>query len=229
MKNKKLNILATVTVVLFLISGCGSSDATIDNLESTGELSNIKESNPILEFKTEATYDLSSYLFTTLPIKNFRVKIYKDDTNIKDNIFGILEGMTKFYKQTISKENNTFTFKEDDQFDTKYILLDDRIQAENDTLSEPIDIVRFADIGDNIGNIEKSEYNNFNANCKLVSHLDTKNNFKDVLQVICESDDGLYRGEYFFAKDIGSILEINSICTDSSNCKNIVAQFNPIN
>jgi hypothetical protein len=233
MKNKKIEILLTATTILFLLSGCGGSTANHENdittLNEEEPTDSTDNSDIVLEFKTEGAYDLSNYLFPKrFTQKQFRVKTYTDDTDLTDTVYGTVASTT-FYTQTIKENNNQITFKKDDQIDIQYTLLDDRIQIENSTVSNPVDIVRFTDIGDYIGSIDKNITTNFNIQCKLNEHLESKNNFPDVLSVVCQSQNGLYQGKYFFAKDIGSILEVNSLCTQNRsndlNCTNIVTDF----
>ncbi len=243
MKNNKLITLATVTTLLFFLSGCGGSDTTIQELQNSGKIiedkedDTIKESDIVVEFKTEGTYDLSDYLISlpTLTQKIFSVKKYTNDTDPTDTVYGTVDN-TSFYTQTYEIDGNQRTYLEDGKIDTIYTLLNDRIQSEDNALSETIDIVRFADAGDYLSSAHKNltyETTNttfrFNIDCRLKEHIESKNNFQDVLQVVCQSKNGLYRGEFFYAKDIGSILEINSLCTqdisNELNCTNVVSEY----
>lgn len=248
MKNKKGIILATITT-LFLLSGCGGSDATVQKSQEiqidgesvtglTNQEENLTQNSDItVEFKTEGAYDLSEYLFSlpTLTQKVFFVKTYTSDTDPTDNVYGEQED-TSFYTQTYEIDGNQRTYLEDGELDTVYTLLNDRIQEENDSLSEAIDFVRFADNGDYLSSTNRNliyqETNttiSFNIQCRLKEHLESKNNFQDIVQVVCQSQNELYRGEFFYAKDIGSILEINSLCTqdisNELNCTNIVSEY----
>ncbi len=233
---KNIKTVATITAILFFLSGCGGSATTNQELQNSGDVTTLNEeenqtnnSDIVLEFKTEGTYDLSNYLFPTLVTqKDFRVRTYTNDSDLTDNVYGILTDTT-FYTHTIEESDNQITFKKDNQIDVQYTLLDDRIQIENSTISNPVDVVRFADIEDYVGSIDKNITTTTTIQCKLSSYLALKNNFPDVLQVVCQSPNGLYKGEYFFAKDIGSILEVNSVCTqdisNDLNCTNIVTEY----
>jgi len=232
---KNIKTVATVTAILFFLSGCGGSAASNTELQNSGDIDTLNEeenqtnnSDIVLEFKTEGTYDLSSYIFPTLVTqKRFSVKTYIGDTDPTDTVYGNVTDTT-FYTHTIEENDNQITFKKDGQIDLQYTLLDDRIQIENSTISNPVDIVRFSDIGDYIGTIDEN-ITDSNIKCKLNSNLGLKNGFQDVLQIVCQNQNGLYKSEYFYAKNIGSILEVNSICTenisDDLNCTNIVTKF----
>jgi len=221
-----MKYLATTLTTILLLSGCGSSNSTNDTpIKNTG-ISPLSDN--LLEFKTEGVYDLNDYLFSNgITTKTFKVKQYINDSNPRDTVFGIINGSTKVFTQTMNKDEDRVVFNKDNIKNIEYTLLDDRIQAENGDTSSPIDIVRFADMGDYIGNIEG--ITDKSVICKLNDHLESKNNFSDVLQIVCDDQSGLYKGEYFFAKDIGSILEINTICTKDDtnklNCKNIVTEY----
>ena len=246
MKNTKLMTLTTATI-LFFLSGCGGTDATIQELQDTGktvieqEDSQTKKSDIVLEFKTEGTYDLNDYLFpsSTLAQKTFSVKTYTEDTDLTDTVYGTSDN-TSFYTQTYEIDGNQRTYLEDGEIDTVYTLLNDRIQSKDNSLSETINIVRFADAGDYLSSAHKNlTYETtdatfrFNIHCRLKEHMESKNDFKDVLQVVCQSKNGLYRGEFFYAKDKGSILEINSLCTqdvsNELNCTNVVSEYRILN
>ena len=247
MKNYKLITLTTATI-LFFLSGCGGTDATIQELQDTGKTVVEQEDNQtkksdsdiVLEFKTEGAYDLNDYLFpsSTLAQKRFFVKTYTEDTDLTDTVYGI-QTDTSSYKQTYEIAGNQITYKEDGKFDTLYTLLNDRIQREDDTRSASVDIVRFPDMGSYISSAEErlslygiNTTTNLNIQCKLNATLESKNNYTDIIQVVCQSQNRLYRGEYFYAKEIGSILEINSLCTQNAsselNCTNIVSEYRPL-
>ncbi len=245
MKNNKLITLTTATI-LFFLSGCGGTDATIEELQDAGKTvveqgsSQAKKSDIVLDFKTEGTYDLNDYLFPSqiLSQKNFRVKTYTGDNDLTDSVYGT-PTTTSFYIQTHETDGNQITYKENDKFDALYTLLNDRIQREDDTQSKSVDIVRFADIGDYISNIEErlslyglSTTTNLKIQCKLNNTLESKNNYPNILQVVCQSQNALYRGEYFYAKEIGTVLEINSLCTqdlsNELNCTNVVSEYRPL-
>ena len=247
MKNNKLITLATVTTLLFFLSGCGGSDTIAQEIQSSGESvadkedTPTKESDVIVEFKTEGTYDLSNYLFSlpALTQKLFFIKTYTNDTDPTDTVYGTLEN-TSFSTQTYEIDENQRTYKEDDKTDIIFTLLDDRIQSEDDSLSEPVDIVRFADTGDYLSSTNRDlTYTGtnttikFSIQCRLKEHMESKNNFQDILQVVCQSKNELYRGEFFYAKDIGSILEVNSLCTQNVsnelNCSNVVSEYRILN
>ena len=249
MKHKKLTILATTTMLLFLC-GCGGSDTVaqvLDDSEKVTELSdqddNTTDNSAItVEFKTEGTYDLSDYLFSlpTLTQKTFSVKTYTDDTDPTDTVYGTQDGTTSFYTQTYDIDGNQRIYKEDGEIDTTYTLLDDRIQSEDTSVSQPVDIARFADTGNYLSDTNRTlTYKNtntavnFKIQCRLKEQLASKNNFQDVLQIFCQSDNELYNGEFFYAKGIGSILEINSLCTQDTagdlNCTNIVSEYRTLN
>jgi len=246
MKNTKLMTLTTATI-LFFLSGCGGTDATIQELQDTGktvveqEDSQTKKSDIVLEFKTEGTYDLNDYLFpsSTLAQKTFSVETYTEDTDPTDAVYGIRTD-TSFYKQTYEIAGNQITYKEGDEFDTLYTLLNDRIQREDDMRSASVDIVRFPDMGNYISSVEErlslygiNTTTNLNIQCKLNATLESKNDYTDIIQVVCQSQNRLYRGEYFYAKGIGSILEINSLCTQNAsnelNCTNVVSKYGILN
>jgi hypothetical protein len=247
MKNNKLITLATVTTLLFFLSGCGGSDTIAQEIQSSGESvadkedNQTKESDVVVEFKTEGSYDLSNYLFSlpALTQKIFSVRTYTSDTDPTDTVYGTLEG-TSFVTQTYDIDGNQRTYMEDGEIDTVYTLLNDRIQSEDDSLSEAVDIVRFADTGDYLSSTNRdliytgsNTTVNFNIQCRLKEHLESKNNFLDILQVVCQSKNELYRGEFFYAKDIGSILEVNSLCTQNVsnelNCTNVVSEYRILN
>ena len=194
-----------------------------------------------MEFKTEGTYDLNDYLFpsSTLAQKTFSVETYTEDTDPTDAVYGIRTD-TSFYKQTYEIAGNQITYKEGDEFDTLYTLLNDRIQREDDMRSASVDIVRFPDMGNYISSMEErlslygiNTTTNLNIQCKLNATLESKNDYTDIIQVVCQSQNRLYRGEYFYAKGIGSILEINSLCTQNAsnelNCTNVVSKYGILN
>ena len=215
MKNYKL-LTPTTATILFFLSGCGGADATIQKLQDTGktvveqEDNQTKKSDTVLKFKTEGTYDLNDYLFpsSTLAQKIFFVKTYTEDTDLTDAVYGI-QTDTSFYKQTYEISGSQITYKEDDEFDTLYTLLNDRIQSEDDTRSASVDIVRFPDMGSYISSAEErlslygiNTTTNLNIQCKLNATLESKNNYTDIIQVVCQSQNRLYRGEYLEGGDI---------------------------
>ncbi|MCH9813749.1 MAG: TraY domain-containing protein [Epsilonproteobacteria bacterium] len=232
---KRKTIYIFITTILLLLSGCGSSGPSENSLQERGEL-NV-EQTPIITYTNDGLYDLSEYILPSLSSKMFAISTYTEDTNLSDTEYGILQERN-FFTQTTQVNSNQVTFYKDETFEELLTVLDDRLQLE-DSNNSKMDIVRFADLQDNLlvreetFQLDSNRSQTFEVTCRLSDHLEHYNSFSDVLKVSCNTDTFNYSAQYYYAYGLGSIKEVNTLCEESETtnlvCTHIIKQYQIFN